>query len=51
MRLYDIDFRLLRKIKKQGHCVCHFDNTCPCDRFVDAGLCDCGVFKDIKDER
>jgi len=46
--MYDIDFKLLKKVKELGHCLCNLEHTCPCHDFINSKKCKCGVFKQVK---
>jgi len=46
---YEVNKEILKKAKKQGHCVCDPNKTCLCDDFLDKDECICGAFKKVKD--
>lgn len=42
---FDVNLDLLKKAKEKGHCLCDLEAGCPCDEFLEKGMCQCGVFK------
>lgn len=47
---YLVDFELLKKAKQKGFCLCEVkkkednSNICPCNEFLNTGICKCMVF-------
>ena len=41
--------------RKNGHCPCRRDETeetlCPCDEFINTGVCRCGLFVRIEEKQ
>lgn len=46
---FEIDLELLRKAKEYGRCLCKLNQSCPCEDFLEDGVCLCQVYKEIKD--
>lgn len=42
-------------LKKDGHCPCRLDDNdttlCPCDEFINEGICKCKLFIPIKNKK
>lgn len=42
-------------LKKGGYCPCRTQkipaNICPCVEFVDTGICHCGMFEEVKENK
>ena len=51
--MYKINFKLLRKAKERGFCLCELnkndENICPCEDFLSKHICRCGVFTKIEE--
>lgn len=48
-KIYVINFKLWDKVLSKGNiCLCNLERKCPCEKFLNKGICECQVFKEVK---
>jgi len=47
--IFDVNLKMLRIARDQGHCLCDLGKPCPCDEFLDKQICKCGAYKILKE--